>query len=806
MRLISDLLVILIPSIIATVLLYRNDLRQIGKIKIILTVLLWMAGINLTLFVSLYLIGINLLELTDIGIGFKIKYVILEMGLMCCALVVKKLMQKTGRKQGLKHLVKILPETIFLIVTYVVFAPSSLFLSNIDEFSISYIRILPVIVMVALLVFLCIGMVAVLLEKETRLVRWKMFVFGLALGFYLQSNFLNPNLPELNGIAIDWSQYTFNAVISTIVWILCIGGIQIIVSFGRERIAKITQYASWFLSAVQMVTLMVLLLTTTNSNGSNIALLKEDEFTVGSKNNVVIFVLDSLGAAKMEEILGEEPQIKENLKDFTFFANAVSGGAYTSVAMPMFLTGMEFDPSYKSYDDYMQEAWSGVELYDDLKELNYDIRIFTDGRYLTDISEDVVTNAMYVGDGYYIDDYIDFTKDIYQFTNFYSMPQLFKQNFWMYSDDITRQIKTTGWETREDENKLAVDAGADNYYFDDVQFYQDFLDADGLEVKYENTYRLYHLLGAHPPYTINEDVQHAESTETAQIKGCMKVVNEYIDELKKLDLYNMSTIIITADHGKGTDAEGIQQNPCLLIKMPQECHELVYNDAPIHFRNVMATIVKSTMGDYAEYGPSVYDIDQNSDVERLHTVAAPVRGKLFPNIPDETPFSRFIIPENAREVEAIEVYDPPQINDFDYQLGDEINFADNSYYMDQIDYRIYKEDGMGIASTELALYMRLQDYKKGDLNFEFTYSKVYNDSQSMGVYVAGEKVADITCRTEDSNKMISVFIKEQYIKDGVLPIRLVFRNAVTPKMIGVSTKDSRVLSVGFDSMKVTQWK
>ena len=532
-------------------------------------------------------------------------------------------------------------------------------------------------------------------------------------------------------------------------------------------------------------------------------MLKEDEFTVGSGNNVVIFVLDSLGGAKLEEVLAEDEQMRENLSDFTFFTNAVSGGAYTSVGMPMFFTGMEFDSSWKNYDDYLQEAWSEVELYDDLKEQNFDIRIFTDGRYLTNVSEDVITNAMYVGDSYYIEDYMEFAKDMYQFTSFYSMPQLLKQSFWMYSDDITRQIKTTGWETREDENSLAASNGADNYAFDDVQFYQDFLTADGLDVKYENTYRLYHLSGAHEPFNMDENAQAADSDEIRQIKGSMKIVDEYIDELRRLNLYDSSTIIITADHGRSGAKEGIQQNPCLLVKSAQEKHELGYNDAPIHARNVMATVARSFLEDYTSYGPSIYDIDENSDVERLHTVAAPVRGELFPEIADEVAFSRFIISEDARDVEAIEIYYPDKINAFDYCIGDVIDFAEKSEYSDQINYRLYKENGTGIASTELALYMKLQNYEGGDLNLQFEYSHVYNDIQGMSVYVAGEKAADITCKIEDVGKTNSVFIKGQYVKDNVLPIRLVFRNAVTPKMIGESETDTRVLSVAFDSIKVS---
>lgn len=803
MNIVVNILIALIPAVIATLFCYGEKLKTVKIVQILTTILLWMAGLNAVLFGVLFLVNINLFELSGVGIGFKLKYLILEILLAGGILFLRNLLDKKKRKESIKNIIRILPEAIFLIVTYAVFAPSSLFLSNIDEFSISYGKFVPVIAAVSILFLATIVIAAVILEKDAWVTRWKTFIFSLALGFYLQSNFLNPDLPELNGIAIDWQQYILSGIISTVVWLLCIVGLQVAVSFWKERIGQVTKYASWFISAVQVVTLVVLLLTTTDSKGSNIALLKEDEFTVGSGNNVVIFVLDSLGGAKLEEVLAEDAQMKENLADFTFFTNAVSGGAYTSVGMPMFFTGMEFDASWQNYDDYLQEAWSEVELYDDLKEQNFDIRIFTDGRYLTNVSEDVITNAMYVGDSYYIEDYVDFTKDIYQFTSFYSMPQVVKQNFWMYSDDITRQIKTTGWETREDENSLAAANGADNYTFDDVQFYQDFLAAEGLDVKYENTYRLYHLSGAHEPFNMDENAQPVDSDEVRQIKGSMKIVDEYIEELKRLNLYDSSTIIITADHGRSGAAEGIQQNPAILVKSAQENHELVYNDAPIHFRNVMATIAKAFLEDYTSYGPSAYDIDLNSDVERLHTVAAPVRGELFPEIAEEVAFSRFIISEDARDVEGIEIYYPDKINAFDYRIGDVIDFSDESEYTEQINYRLYKENGTGIASTELSLYMWLQDYEGGDLNLEFEYSHVYNDIQGMSVYIAGEKAADITCKTEDIDKMLSVFIKEQYIEDNVLPIRLVFRNAVTPKMIGESETDTRVLSVAFDNIKLT---
>ena len=802
MNFVINCFIAIIPALMVSFYYYGENIKTVNKWQTIFFFIAWAIGSNGILFLGLFLVDIHLLELLDIGMGFKIKYLILEFLLAGGIISIRNLWRKDKRIKSIYNILAILPETVFLLVTFAVFAPSSLFLSNIDEFFISYGKLLPILLVVSLLILVVCLMIAVVLEKEDWVVRWKAGIFGVALGFYLQSNFLNPDLPELNGIAIDWEQYFTWGILSSIAWLLCIVIPQVLISYCREILVKITKYTSSFLTAVQMITLVVLLLTTSDTCSSNIALLKEEEFTVGKENNIIIFVLDALGAGKMEEVLANNPGIKDDLEDFTFFTNAVSGGAYTSVGMPMFFTGMEFDSAYQDYDDYLQEAWSSVEIYDQLKEQNYDIRIFTDGRYLTNVSEEVISNAEYVGESYFIENYVEFAKDIYQFTGFYSMPQIIKPYFWLYSDDITRQIKTTGWEVREDEINLAIENEANKYTFDDVQFYRDYQSSNGLNVNYDNAYRLYHLFGAHPPFNMDENLQPVESDEIQQIKGSMKIVRDYIDDLKQLNLYDSSTIIITADHGRGSDEEGIQQNPCVMIKMAGEKHDLIYNDAPIHFRNVLATIAKSFMEDYSSYGPSVYDIDEYSDVERLHTIAAPVRGKLFPEIEDQVAFSRFIIPENARDIEGIKIYEPSKLNAFEYNIGDMIAFADSNLYAQQIDYRIYKENNTGIASTELSLYIMMPDYQGGDLEYKFSYSHVYNDTQNMRIYAAGEKVADINCTTEGSGTNISVFIKEQYIKNNVLPLRIVFPNAVTPKMVGESDTDTRVLSVAFDNMQI----
>ncbi len=720
-----------------------------------------------------------------------------------CGLGLLRLILPKSRKEAWNNIKSIIPEVILLVVTFAIFCPSSLFLANQGEFAISYGKVLPIILgMAAAMAFLCF-MGAAIVWNERLVVQYRAFILAGTLGIYVQSNFLNPDLPELNGAQVDWSQFVLSSVISVAVWLVLLIGLQGFAAWKRDIIVKISKYTAYFLSAVQLVSLVVLILTTPKSSASNVVLTKEDQFTVGNNDNVIVFVLDSMGGEYLEENINKHADLKESLTDFTFFRNAVSGGAYTAVGMPVLLTGIEFDPSYQNYENYLQEAWADTRIYEELNALGYDIRILTDGRYMANVSDTIINNAYAIGDTFYIEDYLEFAKDFYKFVGIYTMPQILKPYFWMYTEEVTSAITATGEEDRKVSDSEDI-AGGKIYKFDDVQFYQDLME-NGLEAKYDSVYRIYHLFGPHAPFTMNENIENVgegNTTEEAQLLGSMKIVNAYIEELQELGLYEDSTIIITADHGRA-GADGIQQNPALLIKQPGEKHDLEYNNAPVHFRNVVATVAKAVMEDYHSYGPSIYDITVDSDVERTHTVAQPVKVERYGASDEDKPFMRFVMPDNAADENGIIPYEPEKINRIRYTIGDKIDFAEESPYTEALNYRIYKEDNIGITSNEFSIAMELENYNGGNLEFSFCYSKVYNESQRMKIYAAGELLSDMTCYGEKIGEDITIEIPKDRVQNGILPIRMVFYNAVTPKQIGTG-EDSRILSVGFDYMRLAE--
>lgn len=779
-----ELVIAVLPGVLAF-LIYRYSHQELHWKKALLYVLFYMVAVNFCILAGLKLIGMQSFHLSEMSVRFKIKWIALEFVLSAWIAWVFRNIRRTDPALLKQIMQRLFPATLFFIVTYAIFTPSSLFLGNINEFSIPYMKIIPVIFGMALLLFVVIYFIAVWLIRKKALPFYIAFIFSVTLGAYIQSNFLNSKLPILDGTLIKWEKYHTENIISTLVWVLSIAVVFAAVYFGKEKSEKVIKYICYFFSAVQLVSLAVLIFMNPLNDTASYGFSKEGEFTVGSEENVIIFIVDTLQEDVFEEYLMSDAYKEDGvLTDFTLFDNAVSGGAPTAVAMPLFLTGKEYDPS-QPFEDYLTESWSETSLYSDLHQNGYDVRLYSTPVDIFGFPEGTFDNYTVTGDSW-INDYAGFGGSLYQLVNYLLMPQFLKESFWLSTETVLYHISNT------------------DYELNDIYFHNDFVDAgETLRPDYEKAFRLYHLRGLHAPYTMTEDFERVWDygvAEQTQLRGDMRIIYAYVNAMKRIGVYDQSTIIIAGDHGKHFDGNP-ETNPAVLVKLPMETHELEHNSAPIHFRNIGATIAGTILDDYSAYGPSVYDITEASDVERMHTVDHSVVGRL--NLKkDGKPmsFARLMVLGDAGAMEY-QVWDPYEINRIDYSVGDIIDFAaGNNSYADQISYRLYKENNGATASNELSICFHLENYEKDDLEFHFVYSDLYNDTQKIQLYAGGNKVENITCTRDDIGKEMVTVIPKNSVTDDLLTIRMVFPNAVTPNQLDRSNPDTRVLSVVFDSM------
>lgn len=544
--------------------------------------------------------------------------------------------EKSKKKYSfVERILLLLPPTIFLIFTFAIYMPSSLFISNIDDFALDYIKIVPLIALVSVAVLVIVYIIGLIIPIKRLFYSYVLLVFSLALGFYIQGNFLNPAFNSLNGKEIAWSQYKINGIISIIAWILVFVVPQVVYAIKENIMSLIVKWGSLFVTAMQLVSLVVLLLTTHKVVSNDFAVTKNGEFELSSKNNTIMFVVDTLDASWFEDMLLPNEEYKESLKDFTYFDDAVAGGAPTVLGIPTLLTGkIDMDASHDT-SEYYKDAYESSSLFADMQKSNCNVKLFTEFYYLDYCDKNSVDNLK-MEQKYVISSRRGFMECLYKFVSFYAMPQFLKQNFWLYSGEFNQYI------TLEDNT-------SNLYKLDDAQFYQDFKEKGITTQNDKDTFVMYHLNGAHSPYVMDENAQAVPSDSIgvdSQIRGIFKIIKEYMDELKAKGIYDSSTIIITADHG-GID---LYSNPAILVKERNANHdEMVVSDSKITFTNVNNTIASSTLKDSSAYGENVFEVGDKQMV-RFHVAPNDLTENVFKDnaYAKEQLWSLLIIPADKR--------------------------------------------------------------------------------------------------------------------------------------------------------------
>ena len=345
------------------------------------------------------------------------------------------------------------------------------------------------------------------------------------------------------------------------------------------------------------------------------------------------------------------------------------------------------------------------------------------------------------------------------------------------------------------------------YQLDDPQFYMDYMNQGLKKDNERKVFAMYHLYGAHPPYTMNENgelVDMAETSRDQQIRGAMKIVFEIISKMKEIGIYDHSTIFITADHG------GMQlyQNPAVLVKTKDTKQKFCKNANPATFENLHASIAASFLDDYSDYGKSLFEVS-DANVQRLHTAAHSFGEALFPEneIVEANSYARYVIPNDARDIDGVEVYDGDLKNIVEYNMGDVLSFTTQEEWFRQIKTGIIKDtsdSGCGIVGNTFEMTFQLADYHNKDIAFSFEYGNVFKDKQSVEIYANDELLMESVCVQESANKAVSVVIPSRYAKNQKLDIKLKLPDAARPSDSDSESADHRKLSISLISMKLEE--
>ena len=164
--------------------------------------------------------------------------------------------------------------------------------------------------------------------------------------------------------------------------------------------------------------------------------------------------------------------------------------------------------------------------------------------------------------------------------------------------------------------------------FNDPQFYADIKTQDFSVSKNDTkSFRLYHLFGTHPGASINADGNIQPGVSRAEAaRGCLRLIEEYMNRLKQQGVFDNTTIIITADHGysaSSTDLSLPCATSCIMLVKPAkaDCSVAMKTSfAPVCHEDLFATVIDSLGGNYEKYGRTIFEIGEDEKRERKYYI------------------------------------------------------------------------------------------------------------------------------------------------------------------------------------------
>lgn len=500
----------------------------------------------------------------------------------------------------------IIGSALFLSVTVCLFAPFEIYVANKSEFWFKLSAFWWIPILISAITFACCYIIGNVLRGKLQQT-YNAFIFSLGLCAYLQGNFLNLNVGVLNGASIEWGEYTSWMCINLIVWIAVVIVIVIISMFKERYFKKAIAVVSFFLSSVQVVTLFVLLGTLVAEGGFayNTYTFLSDErlYSVAEGENIIVFCLDMYDDTYFETIVEREPEVIEELEGFTYFSNFTGAYSTTTYALPHLFTGQIYrnEGSLNEWNNKVAEQGTYV---DEFVNAGYQLEIYSTGH--TVIPSKYTQNAInYVKAPLYITNYLHFSYDLYQLVACKYLPDILKPYIWM---DGTEFDYWKGYKS-------------DNAPYDgtNASFREGLLE-NGISVSDSSKlFKFIHINGSHYPYDIDEnanDVEPDSVTDVQCARGTLRMVQWYLDELKKNDKYDDSLIVITADHGYYWD--GVLTSPVCLIKPPQATGELEINSAPVCQADLPATLVELAGVETSnDFGKTIFEYQENEERDRL---------------------------------------------------------------------------------------------------------------------------------------------------------------------------------------------
>lgn len=508
-------------------------------------------------------------------------------------------------------------------------APFEIFGNNLSEFLFSLSDFLPICLICWLLISLTIGTALFFIPDGAYRFAYPITV-ATAFLFFLQGTYLNFGISYLPGDNMGTEAPSAAAVIiDTLIW-LAVEALAVASAFFRKK--DIARMICVLLSAVvlgtQAINIAFVALTTKDislpryerisSSDEYVQkiMTKDNLTTLSDTHNIVVFIIDRFDEAYAEKAYKENPEVYKELTGFTWFQDHISLFSHTYPAVTWMLTNKEYSCDTDRVS-YQNEAFKGDTPLKELHDEGYSINVFTQSYYA-------------YNDEYYLPDYIE---NVVPAESIPTIPlkgrimisgSLFGMSLYrclpLALKGIMGNISTNA------NANIVLQSRAESAYTLDLKNVYNAVTDKSFTLSEKKNFSYIHVDGCHD-VIYNEKWKTPTGDEVGNyalaVRVNFKIIDRYLQEMKRLGVYDNSTIVITGDHGYAKRDEGNIDEPTLTalfvkpsgsgsdplkISMAQVCHE-----------DLWATVFKSEgIETRINYGTSVFDVPENENRPRCY--------------------------------------------------------------------------------------------------------------------------------------------------------------------------------------------
>lgn len=452
--------------------------------------------------------------------------------------------------------------------------------------------------------------------------------FWLALMGYVQSTFLGLGSRSLkvdDGVTEAGNGAALNTVIWAFALILCLAGAFL--ARRRPVLRTVSAVMMIMVLAMQLSSFAVELPTLLRDPFTAAAEDSEDGITATSAKaylstngltsvspgkNIIIFILDRFDHYYYDQVKNAEPDFFAPLTGFTYYSDNISLYSRTMPGIATLVSGQAPDLR-QSAEAYFREAYRESPLLKDLKANDYRINLYV-GSYYSYRSGDSlagIADNLTAADSYRVTDPAYLFGNMVALSAYKALPEILKS-----SVDISTAYFT---------GLVEYEGGDELYELNDGAF-GDRLRAEGLSLDgSKNGYTFIHMNGCHSPFVLDENGYTAaqETNSKAATMGSFRLIYLYLEEMKRLGVYEDATIIITGDHPSALDDYLDPTQPritSLFVKRAGKATEpLAYSAAQVSQENLSATLVKSAgLQSVTDYGRAYWEIPEGENTLRHH--------------------------------------------------------------------------------------------------------------------------------------------------------------------------------------------